>query len=192
MLKRFEIRLEYCDVAKLCARIGFAVADCPDVGMSEYSGRDEFVTHTAQLVAKQMIDKLHRLAERNRRELNSRGDIAERINRRHTCLVVVIDLDCALFVLLNPKRLNANSCDFWHTTSRIQNSVDQDFRSVQQSHRQPVVGSDNAAHISVHTQSNAGLFHLRSDEMPNVFVKTAQHLLPAIKLRYLRAETVEN
>ena len=143
-----------------------------------------------------MVHQHHRFAQRHRRELHARGYVAQRVDRRHRGLVVLVDHDRAVLALHHTPFLEAHIPHVGHAAGGIQHNI----------HRQQLcLGAvplhdhlDTARclrdprHVGAQPQIDAGLAQLCGQEVAYIGVESAQYLFTPVQLRHARAQAIED
>ena len=164
--------------------------------MGEHGGGNELIAHAALglagLRAEQLVNDHHRFAQCHGSELHAAGDIAHGIDRRHIGLVVFVDHHRPILALCDTRGLQAQTGHQRHTAGGIQHGIGHHIAAVLEPHAQAVGRFGDGRDIGAQPQIDAGLAHLAGDEMADLLVEAAQHLLAAVQLGDPRAQAVED
>ena len=95
-LDRAEIGLVDIDMAELRARLRFGQADGADFGLREHRGRNGGVVDLNRALAEHGVGEGMALADRDRRQIDAMGDVADRIDVVDRGLGPAVDGDAAV------------------------------------------------------------------------------------------------
>ncbi|ABA48398.1 hypothetical protein BURPS1710b_0499 [Burkholderia pseudomallei 1710b] len=191
--QRAERRLVDVERAELGARLRLGEPDRRDLRLAEHRGRNVAMIGGDPLAAEQVRREQHAVARRDGRQLRARGDVADRVDRRHRRRRIGVDFDRAVRVARDPDRLEPEPVAIRDAPRRIQHRVVRPVRALGEPERQPAVGAaldrlDRRARMDGDTL----LRHLAMQRVPHVVVEAAQDLLAAIEQVDIDAEPVED
>ena len=129
------------------------------------------------------------LADRDRRQVDAVGDVADRVDMRHGGAGKAVDLDAAIV------RIDGDACllqpeigDIGMPADREHHLIGRNARAVGQMRGEFLAVLVDLADGTAGQDGDAFLFHLAAHMGADVLVKTAQHVLAAIDHRHVAAE----
>ena len=192
-LHRLEIGLVDVDVTELRARLAFRQSHGADLGLREHRGRNVGVVDLNRALAEHRIRERMTLADRDRRQVDAMGDVADRVDVRHRGAREVVDRDAAIARIDGDAgRFQSEIGDVRMPSDREHHLIGGNARTVGQMRGEflavPVDLVDGAAGEN----GDALLFHLGAHMGTDVVVETAQDVFAAIDHGHVGTEAGED
>lgn len=147
---------------------------------------NELVVHRARSLAgrraEQLIDNHHRLAQRDRGELDPRGHVTHCKHGRHTAAIELVDQHRAVAGLCHARAVQGEPFDVGHTTGGIEHRIDHHAVTVLQACPQAAGRVFDRCNAAVQAQVDTFLEHFRGQKMPHIVIETARNPHAPVKL----------
>ena len=179
--------------AKLRPRLRLGQADDADLGLGEHRGRHVGVVDRGRLAAEHGVGEGMALADRDRRQVDAVGDVADRVDvRRRWCANIRRrrwrrSSRVATPAASRPSLATFGARPVANITLSAANVI-----AAGELHRISVPAFSIAATVLPVTHLDAALLHLGAQVLAHVVVEAAQDVLAAIDQRHVGAEAVED
>ena len=178
-LHRTKARAVDVDDIELRARFGFRQADGADFGRRKDRRRHELMIDRAGLAAKDMIGVGVALANGDRRQSKTVGDVADRMDIGRRRRRKFVHLDRASLVERDADRLEPEALRVGAPAGGDENLIDGQILAVGQSHMQGAVALFDARRQALEAEHHAGVAKLVAQPRAHVLVEAAQHIVGA-------------
>ena len=179
-------------LGKRCAGLRLGQADDADLRLGEHGGRHIGVIDRGRLAAEHSVGEGVTLADRNRRQVDPVGDVADRMDARRRGLRERIDRDAAVLGEPHAGRLETEPRNIRPPPGREHHAIDGEGFAIGQLDAEAVLDLLDRVDRLPGDDPDAAPLHLRAQMLAHVVVEAAQNIVAAIDQRHLGAEPMEN
>ena len=188
-----EARVKDVNTAKPCARLYLGQSHRANLRLTKHGGRNVCVIDFDRTLAEYAIGEGMAFADRNRRQVETVGDVADGVDIRCGGLRELVDGDAAVvWIDGDPGFFQPEISDAGMPTDREHHLVRSDARSIRQMRGVSIAIPVDPLDRATGHDGDAVLFHLTAHMGANVLVEATQDVVAAVDHCHIGAEARED